>query len=588
MTFFDENLKLLAARDPALAQMLKVKGSSVGGVHFDSNFTSEAKEWLGNLESSGVEVLCIYGVGNGNSYDLLREWLHSKIGRYLVFLEDDLRVLYALLETELGKAILSDSRVHLRYVEDYDKEVISLVGTFARATIGFAALKSYEHNKKQSALFLQQAIRLHTSSCGTIYQENFERDGNYNRREIVHNIYTNVSKLQQSSHLTKLSKAFKGIPAIICGAGPSLDKNYHVLQRLSNSALIIAGGSAINALEVRDIMPHLGVYVDPYSTLFARFSLANVFEIPIVYTSRTDHNTVSNIHGISLFSRGCSGYPVAELLERSAGMSEMEYEDEGINVVNWSVVLAQYLGCSPIVLVGVDRAMMDGCYYSAGVVSDSTAKILDVEGMYKIKDIHGEEVFTLEKWVTETTWLGQYVANNTDVKIINSTEGGIGVPGVDNIRLADLEWDREFDITNMLYALSRQATEDIDENGVVNEIKRLNSGLRKIKLHCREIESKLSSMLRRVEQGYDVDVNKSLTKVKAINDKIKGFPVYDTIFAYAMPICDSFLQRRCIEIQGDNLLSNQQKVIQILKSYLTYNEHLEFLTSRHLKASSLK
>src|SRR6185503_9490810 len=62
------------------------------------------------------------------------------------------------------------------------------------------------------------------------------------------NFYHNILELDNAENGSALSGKFQGVPAIICGAGPSLGKNIELLKTLKDKALIFAGGTAMNAL----------------------------------------------------------------------------------------------------------------------------------------------------------------------------------------------------------------------------------------------------------------------------------------------------------------------------------------------------
>ena len=93
--------------------------------------------------------------------------------------------------------------------------------------------------------------------------------------------------MPDSFYANNLKGVFGGFPAIIVGAGPSLEYCIEDLKELKNRAFIIAGGSAVSALSKWGIEPHLIVAVDPNEEGRERFKKNYFFEVPLIYSLRT-------------------------------------------------------------------------------------------------------------------------------------------------------------------------------------------------------------------------------------------------------------------------------------------------------------
>ena len=74
-------------------------------------------ELLPEVDLSRIEGLYVYGIGNGAVYAQLREWLHEKKERRLVFLEEDADLLGGFLEEPLASDVLGDPQVHVTWVQ---------------------------------------------------------------------------------------------------------------------------------------------------------------------------------------------------------------------------------------------------------------------------------------------------------------------------------------------------------------------------------------------------------------------------------------------------------------------------------------
>ena len=73
-------------------------------------------------------------------------------------------------------------------------------------------------------------------------------------RPYYSNFYKNLFELPKAKPASSLFSKFDKVPAIICGAGPSLEKNLPLLGTLKDRAIIFAGGTAMNALNAQGML----------------------------------------------------------------------------------------------------------------------------------------------------------------------------------------------------------------------------------------------------------------------------------------------------------------------------------------------
>ena len=82
-------------------------------------------------------------------------------------------------------------------------------------------------------------------------------------KRVFANVVKNMERLPQSYDGSRWRGAFKNIPAVICGAGPSFAKNSAHLKTIAGRALLFGGGSALNVLAHAGITPHIAASIDP-------------------------------------------------------------------------------------------------------------------------------------------------------------------------------------------------------------------------------------------------------------------------------------------------------------------------------------
>lgn len=401
----------------------------------------EANGWFKTIDNDHVGVLYVYGIGLGYYYEAAVEWLHADYKRVLVFLEDDLAVLRKFLETERAENLLQDAQVHIVYIKDASaiKEGLSSIfWNVALAKAQTSALQFYQRSKAEMYNLLSHEIAYSSELKKSTVEEYLDCGTAY-----FMNCYRNIHYLAEDYMGSHLYGKFEKIPAIICGAGPSLEKNMHLLKQLKDRALIFAGGSAINILNGASIQPHLCAAIDPNEAQNVRLSNAQTYEVPFFYRHRLGHSAFKTIHGPRLFLTGSGGYDIAQYFEAKLNI-ESDDLDEGRNVINFCMEIAKRLGCDPIIFVGTDLAFTDCKTYSGGVVHDHELEKESLQyyasfestGLLK-KDIFGAPIYSLWKWIAESEWIGEWAQNNPELHLYNCTEGGLGFPNVPNISLRE-------------------------------------------------------------------------------------------------------------------------------------------------------
>ncbi len=217
-----ENFILFESKNKALNLKGEIDGKKV--IYHDSEDPlQDAKERFGKLSLDKVQVLYVYGSGLGYWYDAAKPWLKSHPGHHLIFLEDDLRVIRRLMETAQAAKILKDPQVQLYYfadLKDQDRVLEHLVWSFMTNTIAVAALPVYQKHKETRFTELQNKLLFDTHTKNVAIQE-FLGLGNY----FYQNFYRNLLQLGSSYNGNALFGKFSRVPAIICGAGPSLAKH---------------------------------------------------------------------------------------------------------------------------------------------------------------------------------------------------------------------------------------------------------------------------------------------------------------------------------------------------------------------------
>jgi antitoxin component YwqK of YwqJK toxin-antitoxin module len=406
-------------------------------LHFPKGIQTETNYWIHSFAKEGFQLLVVYGVGLGYYYKALKSWLSENPERIVHFVEKDPELMHAFLETNAAAELLEDPQAFLSYIGD-EIEWHQRIKPFVRATDCHrreitASLYYQKEHAKDSHLFKITHDLFYFSES----QEEAElfRWGSF----YFNALFKNFLRLPDCNPGLGLKGKFKGVPAVICGAGPSLEKQKELLHSVKDKALIFAGGSAMNALNVMGIIPHFGAGLDPFEAQISRIMENNAFMVPYFFRDRMNPEALEALSGDLLFIPLEMHYLIANWMQEEAKLDRSYEVESGSGVMHFSVALAEMLGCSPILVVGMDLSYTHGQTYSKGVQVHATfnpsenllTKHANDEPLL-IKDIHGNFVYTIPKWYFESIWYGEFVQRHPHVKLINCTEGGIGLANIPN------------------------------------------------------------------------------------------------------------------------------------------------------------
>jgi hypothetical protein len=551
----DESLILCSTRKNETN--LKSKKSGLF-YHSSLNALGEAREWFKSLNLEIVNVLYVYGIGLGYYYDVTKQWLEGHPDRRLVFLEDDIGVIYRFFETKRASSMLKDSKVYLYYFHEISEaETIfnRLFWNFHMAKIGFSALKVYEKVKKERYESLCYKITYDSAVKNSLLEEYLIYGAPFFK-----NFYPNLLTLSSSYSGNSLFGKFKKVPAIVCGAGPSLEKNIHLLNALRTRALIFAGSSALNALAAAGVDIHFGAGIDPNRAQEERLSQLSNVDFPFFYRNRIYPQALKLIKGPKLYITGAGGYDIAEWFEKQLNI-QGELIDEGRNVINFCLEIAYALGCNPIITVGADLAYTGDKKYAPGVVGDvllSKDTVLCANSTYDTplmkNDIYGKPVQTLWKWVAESSWIADFAKKHPEITLINATEGGLGFPGVPNKSLKQVinkYLKKRFQLKARLNTHIKNAKFKVPKKKLINVLVGLKESLKRC---CDDLDILIEEnkqIKNALKGGADKDYLQT-SKAVLIETELLEEPGFLAVLQIFNDVCSRLLERELIYIKNQS------------------------------------
>ena len=221
-----------------------------------------------------------------------------------------------------------------------------------------------------------------------------------------------------------------------------------LLKELEGRAVVIAGGSAVAALSKQGIVPHFGMAVDPNVEEYHRFCHDFAIECPLLFSTRLFPAVFTTCKGpFGYFRSGIGG--VLELwMEETLGLTEpllsQDLSDESLSVLTICLSFAHHLGCSTIILAGVDLAYTGGKRYTAGVCDGKKIEAVtaSIDRLVRKKDKRGKFVDTAVRWVMEASAIAHFAKKHPEVRWVNAAEGGLRIEGFEEIALQKIAFPK--------------------------------------------------------------------------------------------------------------------------------------------------
>lgn len=242
-----------------------------------------------------------------------------------------------------------------------------------------------------------------------------------------HNTICNISSIIANPGVDALQGLFEGKPAIVVGAGPSLNDALDVLSELKGRFVIISTGTALRPLRRAGIRPDFVVAVD------GSHKTAPQFETPcddlyLACSSLVYPPVIPKFKGF--FSGALVSNPIANWIS-TFGTPKGELIAAG-TVTASAVDLAVKMGCAPIIAVGFDLCFNDdGTTHASNTMYHGTrvnpSQLVEVPGNLC------EYVLTSPQFRCYILLMEEYIKTKPDTRFINATTGGARIGGMEVI-----------------------------------------------------------------------------------------------------------------------------------------------------------
>ena len=389
-------------------------------------------------EMGDVDVLFVFGGCEESVYRSFTSWLKKGDTRFLIFIEEREELFLKAKEAAFAK----DPKVRLFYYKRGDEEIFQRIA-WEFVFLRFAYMEVSAPIREDAEEFFLQMEHYHRGV------DLLASDSEDMGLKVLSNAMKNLSALPRSKLGASLEGKCRGMTAVICGAGPSLKEAMPLLESLKEKAILIAGGSAVCALNAHGINPHIYANIDPKPP-YKRFFAQDSFEIPFFYQGRFCSDLLQTVHAPLLWMPDSGSYPLETWLAAECGVFAERF-DAGWTVGNFCTSLAAHLGCTTLIFVGMDFSCGPGAVYASKIPGDESR-----DGLIELEK---DKVYSKRDWLMAAEWMGAFAKKNPTIQCINATVGGIDLPGIERQALSEVAetLSHASDITALIHSLEASA-----------------------------------------------------------------------------------------------------------------------------------
>jgi hypothetical protein len=533
--------------------LLRAEAHLLGGTVNDA----ELRRTVGDDHEA---LYVVFGVGLGHTARALRTITSAPV----VIFEPDAGVLRALLE--LGPSDLSDFDI---VCTTHDLTQIWTTVFNGRRAAALVNTPGYVAAYPDQATHLREAL-------AELVQRSRVNDNTHRlrARDWVADVLENVELLSEHPGFLALAGKYRGVPAFIVGAGPSLGTNGQHLLQAQKKGLVFAVNTSARALDKLGVEPQVLCCMESIDVSHLLRDVSFIDRVVRAFSLTAHPQTLRTGRG-PLLAIWEAFSQIANPLKQLTGYPGVPVSG---SVSTQAFALAQRLGCSPIVFVGQDLAYTDGRAYAVGTPYEGSrvgvsqdGRTLELDWCNTVKTTHrlaGRTIHQSEPMSETTAWGGQGTVLTTigfsavrawleaaaivlgreapELRLVNATEGGARIAGFEEKTLLTLL--EEFPERNItapeIAALAREQRALPTRTDVADWSDRQANAVSAARYTARRIRRLASTTLQAIKHGSG-NVSARLSRLDAaeqdLSRKVNEAPLLD---AWSWGDVDRVMQER--------------------------------------------
>lgn len=405
---------------------------------------------------------------SSSARSILLTWLNEESERQLIFLENDPRKLACVLNCHKCFSLLQSSQIWMHYCASPHRD-------FALQLLASdVAFENFEFCQWQKSPFWENFGLELLARAGQIRGV---------CDELLQTPDTASYSLQNGplqvldADIAALRGSLQGVPALLCGAGPTLGCELELIKKSAKGALVVGCGSAALALQRAGITAHAVASICPLRASFERWHQLDLFCVPSLTCLRAFPGVADMMFGQRIHLTGLSAAPSTRWIEGTLGFAS-PYLDYGNSVLTATLRACLHMGCNPIYLVGVDLCYnSNGDKYAFGVepLKAPQNAAAGVFGLMRAKASTGDEtLLTNLPWLTESRFISRLAGEYPKTRIYTTSPRTLQIEGVASSTLTTWLGDKpqERDIAGHLWSCLAATQREIPANAPFDELQR--------------------------------------------------------------------------------------------------------------------
>jgi len=558
MNLYEKNIKALGKHHPDLVEVIEsveIDENKIKVLHAESGeprilykkdngeeiyihsaddptkCADQAIDLLGKMDNEGIAVLFGFGLGYF-AEEVLKKF---EKGHLLLVYEAIPALFRAALETRDLSDLLESEKVKVILGQDADD--FSMLHSHHHLIINgkFWIVKHHPSVKLNEEAYdrfhkrLLEEKRLSDTGVGTVIGLG---------KEFINAFMANIPQIIRKPGVSKVKDIFKGRPAIVVSAGPSLEKNFHLLKKAKGKAIIVAVDVVLPTLLPAGIVPDILVAIDPLPQNIAVFKDNLLLkDVPFICLAQYTPETL-NIYPGPMFLNTVAGNPIFQWL--GGFWDDKGYIDcFGGSVAHLGFAAAEYMGANVIALIGQDLSFEEKLHAGDAtklLAASKNSQARDYrKGAEMADDIFGEKRYTLGSLLSFKTCFENRMRTFNGTAI-NATEGGLPIEGARTMRLSDFIGEycnlAPIDTHSILLELMKSEV-SYNLDGLISQVKDARAIFADIKRNAERTLKYIhkAKKLKEKKQEENPQLHNILDKLEKIREKV-AHPILNIIAAY--------------------------------------------------------
>lgn len=473
-----------------------------------NNYEKDIKELLNTVDDIKFDsLIIIFGIDTGEYLNDLYSVLCER-NRILILEPNE-----EIFNYHKNKITNNNVKLFLYDKNTLKRILYSVIDSYNFNNLYVHAFGNYaEVFKEEYELFIENLNIVYFTACSPLNMA-------YRFKEIfIKNLIGNLKEITNVIPLNSYENINKGIPAIIVSAGPSLDKNLTEMVKHKaeiDKYFIIAGSRTLKALMLNGIKPDMIVSIDPVDDNYDMMKDYLNENIPLAFYEYSNRHLLSDYRGDKIL--------LSTILVKT--IKELEFLKEpyfGGSVAHPSIDIANYMGCSPIILVGQDLAFTYDKNHSDCATFQNDGKD-NFEATLAVENIWGEKIRTtptLNQFKAKMEEYIEYHSKINNVRFINVSYGA-KIEGAPYSELCDV--------------VKKYKPEKLKRNNIIGNRVKIDA-----KSVTKDILNYVDEYISKADIGKDlcqelllIEYDKSLTALEEDNEELQKF-------SYIMKIVSEF------------------------------------------------